>query len=245
MSAIATAFLTGSIIRSSPCNHAYPCKRTSASSAIPTKSICADKVCAASFEVSSLTSGQLQTDSLIVQDCIHTERLIVGYVPTSESGFTNDEALVVHGDVLANGECASVTIEGSLSFCTGAFDAPARISASNDERSKPLVLDIAYDDPTSGCARLTDSTPSDYAERGTGATAEIKYVYALIPCTDRCLLGWLDTRVLPPCMGGQYVLQTLSTSPLDGWSKSGIFQRSGKVSNGWNEWAEVLATPCA
>lgn len=243
MSAIATAFLTGSTIRANPFNRPYPCKRVGSSS-VPKKSICADKVRASSFEASSLTSGQLQTDSLDVHGNLHTDRLIVGSVPDGRYSPVDDEALVVHGDVVVHGECASLTIEGALALCTGAFEAPARLCASKEGRCTPLVLDIAYDDPTSDCARLTSHPPSTYAKRGNGTTAEIKYVHALTHCPDQSLLGWLETRVLPVCGEKQLVLQTLSTSPLTGWSNSGIFQRTGEVDMGWNPWVDLQATPC-
>ena len=246
MSAIATAFLTGSTIRTSHCTRPYPCKPGGSSSSIPKKSICADKIRAASFEASSLTSGQLQTDRLDVHGDLHTERLIVGSAPDGRCSGVDDEALVVNGDVAVQGDSASLTIDGALALCSGSFEAPAILCARTGGRFSPLVLDVAYDDPTSGCMRLTDYAPSTYAARGNGSTAEIKYVYAFKrECPDQTLLGWLDTRVLPGCDGRRLVLQTLSTAPLPGWSDSGLFRRTGEVNGGWNPWAELQVKPCA
>ena len=246
MSAIATSFLTGSTIRANTCAHPYPCRRRLPPSLPTSKVLCADKVCAAEFDVTSLTSARLQTDRLCVDGELRTDRLVVG--STSDCTFSTqseDETLIVNGNVVVCGPCASLTLNGDLVMSSKSFEEPARISASRDCRSAPLILDVAYDDLTSECMRLSDFPPHAYAARGLGYTAEIKKVKELL-CrqTPDDVLGWLETRVLPECNHKQVVIQTLSTSPAEHWSMSGLFQRCGIVGHKWNEWREITATIC-
>lgn len=254
MSATATAFLTGSTIRNnsdsrdSSAFREYPCRRRLPAPLPQTKVVCADKVCASEFEVSHLSANEIQTERLNVQQDMLTGSLTIGAPSVMEecTSTLGDQALVVYGNAHIGDKpyCSphtTLTIDGTLELSSTSH-APAKIVASSECRATPLILDIAYDENGTHCGRVSDFDAAHYASRGPGVTSEIKCVRALVDsCPYNNLLGWLDTKVLPKSDAKQLVLQSMSTTPIDTWSTSGILQRSGYAGHDWGKWQEVSA----
>jgi len=252
MSAVSPQFISGSRLTGNSCPKKFPCQRQwldGRPSGLPRgRTVCASRVCASEFLVDGLTGGALSTERLEVCGDLAAGRLVVG--PSSgneeDAGEASDKALRVNGDATIGTEGARgralLIVDGDLVLGSGVAERdPARLVARRDGCPAPLVLDLAYDDPE-GCSREANYLPEYYEDLGLGLISEVKRVQALLPsCPDPQLLGYLETRVIP---GGNdwvpwRVMQSLWTVPIDGWSVSGLFQRS---SSSWGTWKELLAT---
>jgi len=264
MSAIATSFISGSRLRGSGGSVSYPCRRNwpeGRPKGLPAeKVICANRVLAKEFEVDALTVGELRSERLLVQDVV-TGRAFVGSHPLpggvgslATDAFTSSAALVVNGNTLlchhdpvdfASGavDSALLVVDGSVTLYSSSSSRPAKLSAKCETREVALVLDVAFND-ASGCSQLADYFPISYSERGPGLSAEIKNVQALLStCPSNQLSGWLETKTLSGIVGGVPggvpVMQTLTTSVLEGWGTTGVFHRTSIADDKWSAWFEL------